>query len=66
MVARLYPGKLSKYTQIQEGFIITKVDGKPVKNLKAFKAAIENREGGVMLEGKYPGVPGKQYFAFGL
>ena len=66
VVARLYPGKLSKYTQIQEGFIITKVDGKPVKNLKAFKAAIENREGGVMLEGKYPGVPGKQYFAFGL
>ena len=32
-VSRLYPGKLRKDTDMQEGFIITKVDGKPVKNV---------------------------------
>ena len=65
-ITDLQPGKLSNTTDIQEGFIITKVDGKEVKSTEEFAAALENKEGGVMLEGIYEGIPGVYYYAFGL
>ncbi|NNF33696.1 MAG: Do family serine endopeptidase [Saprospiraceae bacterium] len=65
-VKKLYPGKLRKYTQMREGFIITKIDGKKIKDVDALVEYLENKEGGVMMEGVYEDVPGSYYYAFGM
>jgi serine protease Do len=66
VVKRLYPGKLRQETQIREGFVITKVNGQSVRNVKDLSNVLENLRGGVMLEGVYPDQPGTRYYAFGL
>ena len=65
-VQRLYPGKLAKYTQIQEGFVITKIDGEPIRSVEQMIDLLESKDGGIMLEGRYPDIPGEYYYAFGL
>ncbi len=65
-VTKLYAGKLRKSSNMQEGFIITKVDGKPVTSVEEFVRMLEGKEGGVMLEGMYENLPGEYYYAFGL
>lgn len=59
-------GKIRKQTQMKEGFIITKVDGKTVKNKEEFLTILEGKKGGVMLEGRYEDFPGEYYYAFGM
>jgi serine protease Do len=44
-----------KNARIQEGFIITSVNGEPVKNLDDLNAILNNATGTVKLEGVYPG-----------
>ncbi len=65
-VVNLYPGVLRQKTQMRPGYIITHVDGKKITNVKALVSVLENKKGGVMLEGVYEDIPGKQYYAFGL
>ncbi len=65
-VSSLFAGKLRKETQIREGFIITHIDGRKVVDVDDLMDALENKEGGVMIEGIYEDIPGKQYYAFGL
>jgi len=65
-VIRLYAGKLRKETQMQEGFIITHIDGKKISDVKDVAKALENKQGGIMLEGMYEDRPGKHYYAFGM
>ncbi|MEM9143318.1 MAG: Do family serine endopeptidase [Bacteroidota bacterium] len=65
-VTQLHPGKIKKETQMQEGFVITHIDGKKVTDVKDVAKAMEDREGGVMMEGVYKDRPGKHYYAFGL
>ncbi|HXH18657.1 MAG TPA: Do family serine endopeptidase [Chitinophagales bacterium] len=65
-VKKLYAGKLRKHTDMREGFIITKVDGKPVKTVDDLVRALESKKGGVMLEGVYEDIPGVYYYAFGM
>jgi serine protease Do len=65
-VKKLYAGKLRKYTQMRDGFIITAIDGKPIKSVDEFVETIEKKKGGVMLEGIYEDLPGAFYYAFGL
>jgi Do/DeqQ family serine protease len=65
-VAKLYTGKLQKYTNIREGFIITKVDSRKVKSVDELVDVLQNKKGGVMLEGVYPDLPGDYYYAFGM
>ena len=65
-VTRLSSGKLRKYTDMREGFIITKADGLPVRNVDELAKALEGKSGGVMLEGIYEDVPGVRYYAFGM
>jgi Do/DeqQ family serine protease len=65
-VLRLYAGKLRKSTNMREGFIITKVDGKIIGSVEELVKAIENKKGGVMLEGIYEDIPGEYYYAFGM
>lgn len=65
-VKKLYSGKLTKHTQIREGFIITKVDGQVINNTEELAKALENKKGGVLIEGVYEDFPGEYYYAFGL
>jgi serine protease Do len=65
-ITRLYPGKLRRDTQVREGFIITKVDGQEVRTVEALAKVLENKKGGVMLEGVYEDVAGTYYYAFGM
>lgn len=65
-VVRLYAGKIRKETQMREGFIITHIDGKKVKDVEDVAKALENKDGGVMMEGIYEGAKDKYYYAFGM
>ena len=65
-VNALSNGKLLNQTDIQEGFVITQVDGKKVDSVEEMAKILENRKGGVMLEGVYPGNSEVFYYAFGL
>ena len=65
-VKNLRTGKLKRQTQMREGFIITKVDGKKVETKDQLYELLEGKKGGVMLEGVYEDLPGKYYYAFGL
>lgn len=65
-IKRLFAGKLRRFTEVREGFIITKVDGKSVSSVEDFTNHLEKKSGGVLLEGIYEDVPGTQYYAFGL
>ncbi|MBL6448078.1 Do family serine endopeptidase [Fulvivirga sp. 29W222] len=66
IVTRLYAGKLSEYTDIKEGFIITSVNNIPIKSVDDFISAVGSQQGGIMLEGIYPGDPTIYYYAFGM
>ncbi len=66
-VVALKAGKLRQYTQMEEGFIITKVDGQRVRTVEDLERALKNKTGGVMIEGIYEGNPAEEYYyAFGL
>ncbi|GAB5532340.1 MAG: hypothetical protein Roseis3KO_41170 [Roseivirga sp.] len=65
-VTKLYAGKLSRHTDIREGFIITKVDKQVIKDKEDLQRALENAKGGVMIEGVYEDLPGTQFYAFGM
>lgn len=63
-ISKLEPGKLSG-ASIKEGFIITSVDKKKINGLKDIKDVLENKTGGVLIEGVYPnGI--RAYYALGL
>ncbi|MGD1846825.1 MAG: trypsin-like peptidase domain-containing protein [Salibacteraceae bacterium] len=63
-VNRLQRGKLMS-SGIREGFIITKVDKKPVNNVNELNEALKGKKGGVLIEGVYPnGV--QAYYGFGM
>ncbi|TAL57661.1 MAG: hypothetical protein EPN85_13555 [Bacteroidetes bacterium] len=63
-IISLDAGKL-RSAGIKEGFIITSIDKKKVAALEDIKLALENREGGVLIEGVYTNGT-KAYYAFGL
>ncbi len=63
-VAGLSSGKL-RNAGIREGFIITQVDGKPVRSISDLNSALANKKGGVLVEGIYPNRT-RAYYGFGL
>ncbi|GDX53413.1 serine protease [Bacteroidota bacterium] len=65
-ITKIEDGKLSRFTDIREGFIITKVDNKQITSVADLKALLENKKGGVMIEGTYADAPGQYFYAFGL
>ncbi|UII28069.1 Do family serine endopeptidase [Fulvivirga maritima] len=65
-VKALKPGKIRKYTDMREGFIITKIDGKTVKSKEDVVKILENKDGGVLIEGVYEGLSGSYYYGLGL
>ncbi len=63
-IIELSPGKFSK-AGIEEGFIITRMNNKPVTSIAELKKILDNTRGGVYIEGVYPnGVIA--YYAFGI
>ena len=52
-VLRINGGKL-RSSGIREGFIITKIDQKPMKNPEDISKALDGKQGGVLIEGIYP------------
>ncbi|MBI3511984.1 MAG: Do family serine endopeptidase [Bacteroidetes bacterium] len=63
-VSKLEAGKL-RNAGIREGFIITNVDKNPVGNPDDLKKILDNKKGGILIEGMYPN--GSQaYYAFGM
>lgn len=65
-VEELRAGLLRKYTDIEEGFIITRIDRQDVSSVAELKKAIENKDGGLLIEGRYPNSPRKYYYGLGL
>ena len=50
---------------LKKGFIITHIDKQPIQSKKQLIKILNNKKGGVLIEGKYPnGIKG--YFGFGL
>lgn len=56
---------LLRRSGIKEGFIITHIDRKEVENVQQLKNFLENKSGGVLIEGFYPNGT-KAYYGFGL
>ena len=59
------PGKLRRFTAINPGFIVTKINKKEFKDKEQFIKILETEKGGIMLEGIYPDKDGEFYYAFG-
>ncbi|HLG03630.1 MAG TPA: PDZ domain-containing protein, partial [Bacteroidia bacterium] len=63
-VSKMGPGKL-RNAGIREGFIITNVDKKKVSSPEELKETLDNKKGGILIEGVYPN-GSKAYYAFGM
>lgn len=65
-VKSLTNGKLSRNTEIREGFIITKINDEPVKSVKQFNEIISKKKPGelVILSGVYEDFPREFNYAF--
>jgi serine protease Do len=50
---------------IKKGFIITQVDKKPVRSVEELMSLLQNKEGGILIEGIYPNGM-HAYYGFGL
>jgi Do/DeqQ family serine protease len=65
-VKAISKGKISRFTDMREGFIITRIGNKTIKTPEEFVKAIDGVKGGIMIEGVYPDQDGVQYYAFGM
>jgi len=63
-IAKLSAGKLLS-AGIKEGFIITSIDKKKVNTIEDVKSVLENKKGGVLIEGVYTNGM-RAYYGFGL
>ena len=63
-ISKLGAGKLLS-AGIKEGFIITNVDKKKINTIEDIKTALENKKGGVLIEGIYPNGM-RAYYGFGM
>ena len=63
-VSKLSPGKLLS-SGIKEGFIITHIDKRPIRNTDDLEEALKAKQGGVLIEGVYPN-GARAYYGFGI
>jgi S1-C subfamily serine protease len=59
-------GKLARYTDIREGFIITKINDEPIKSVKDFNELLKKKKAGdlIILTGTYEDFPREFNYAF--
>ncbi|MEL6634286.1 MAG: Do family serine endopeptidase [Bacteroidota bacterium] len=65
-VTAVNPGIIQKETNLEPGFIITKVDKENIDSVEKFERIMSKKEGGVLIEGRYPDYPKAIYYAFGM
>ncbi|MDA0196450.1 MAG: Do family serine endopeptidase [Bacteroidetes bacterium] len=65
-IVKLYAGKLRRETDIREGFIITKIDKKIIKDIDDLSDLLDGKKGGVLIEGVYEDYPGVYYYGIGM
>ena len=63
-VVSIYRGSKIERTNMDPGFIITKVDNKKVATVESVVEELQNAHGKIMLEGIYENYPGEYYYAF--
>lgn len=65
-ISGLNNGKLARYTDVREGFIITKINDEPVKSVKEFNEVMKSKKAGdlVILTGTYADLPREFNYAF--
>ena len=63
-VATINGGKF-RSSGIKEGFIITRIDQEPIKDAVQLQKLLENKRGGVLVEGTYPNGT-RAYYGLGL
>ncbi|HTF20493.1 MAG TPA: Do family serine endopeptidase [Chryseolinea sp.] len=65
-VKALGTGKVSRYTEMREGFIITKINDQPIRSVKEFTDVIKKKKAGdlVILSGTYEDFPREFNYAF--
>jgi hypothetical protein len=54
-----------KKAGVPDGFVVTQIDKKPVSTINDVKSSLENKKGGVLLEGINPD-GSKGFYGFGL
>ncbi len=65
-VSKINSGLIQQQTNMQQGFVVLKINNKPVKSKNDLLDILMNSNGGVMMEGFYPGYYGRFYYAIGL
>lgn len=65
-VVSIYRGSKIERTNMEPGFIITKMGDAKVRSVAEFIQELKNTKGKVMLEGLYEDYPGEYYYAFAL
>ncbi len=63
-VVSIYRGSKIERTNMDPGFIITRVDNRKVTTVENLIKELEDAKGKVMLEGIYENYPGEYYYAF--
>lgn len=63
-VTDLQQGKVSQFTDIRKGFVITQIDDQPVNNVEDLINILKDKSGKVMVEGVYPNRPESYLYAF--
>ncbi|MEM7106269.1 MAG: trypsin-like peptidase domain-containing protein [Bacteroidota bacterium] len=66
MVVSITRGGKIFHTNMEPGFVITKINDKKVKSLEELLNEIEKKQDTVMLEGVYEDYPGEYYYEFDL
>ncbi|MEN9446854.1 MAG: hypothetical protein RJA25_143 [Bacteroidota bacterium] len=65
-VTKISDGIIKQNTNMQEGFIITGVNNKPLTKKGDLEDVINDNKGnGILMQGKYPDQNGVKYYAFG-
>jgi len=64
MVKSITRGSKIERTNMDPGFIITKVNDEDIQNIDSVIEVLEKAEGKIMLEGFYENYPGEYYYAF--
>jgi serine protease Do len=63
-ITDLKDGKVSQFTAIKKGFVITQIDDQPVNNVEDLINILKEKQGKVMVEGVYPNKPESYLYAF--
>ena len=63
-ITDLKQGKVSEFTDIKKGFVITQIDDQPVNNVEDLINILKDKQGKVLVEGIYPNRPESYLYAF--